>query len=62
MGCYHTCELPVMFGIDLLGRADDPQSVRMGQKMRRIWGDFARSGDPGWEPYSVNGKTEILDL
>ena len=54
MGCYHTCELPVMFGIDLLGRADDPQSVRMGQKMRRIWGDFARSGDPGWEPYSVN--------
>lgn len=58
MGCYHTCELPVLFGIDLLGKADDPESVRMGQKMRRIWGTFARDGDPGWRPYS-EGKLQF---
>ena len=52
MGCFHTCELPVLFGKNsaIIGNADDPESERIGTEMRKIWGQFAKEGRVDWKP------------
>ncbi|MCR5137518.1 MAG: carboxylesterase family protein [Oscillospiraceae bacterium] len=52
MGCFHTCELPVLFGKNsaIIGNADDPESERIGTEMRKIWGRFAKDGQVYWKP------------
>ena len=48
MGCFHASELPVLFALnDIFGKADDPESIIVGDKMRRIWGSFAKTGCAG---------------
>lgn len=52
MGCFHASELPVLFAFnDIFGKADDPESIIVGDKMRRIWGSFAKTGRAEWEEY-----------
>ena len=52
MGCFHTCELPVLFGMNsaIIGNADDPESERIGTEMRKLWGQFAKEGRVHWHP------------
>ena len=56
MGCHHCAELPVLFGLnDLFDGADDPKSDKVGNTLRRKWKNFAKHGNPGWEPYGKRG-------
>ena len=49
-GCYHACELPVLFSqSSKMGNVDDATSEQVGKEMREIWSRFAYEGDPGWE-------------
>lgn len=57
MGCFHASELPVLFGLnEIFGKADDPESVRVGDTMRSIWGGFAKTGLAEWEEYRENAS------
>lgn len=54
-GCFHACELPVLFGkSNSRVIIDDPVSRRVGEKMRELWGEFAHSGKLPWEQYKDN--------
>ena len=54
MGCFHASELPVLFGLNMLGI--DGEKDDTGAEMRRIWGEFAKNTNPGWEI----GSTSII--
>ena len=54
MGCFHASELPVLFGLNMLGIDGTEDGV--GVTMRRIWGEFAKNTNPSWE----NGSTRII--
>ena len=47
MGCFHASELPVLFGVKMLGYDGEKDSV--GTTLRSVWSRFAREGTPGWE-------------
>ena len=48
-GCFHASELPVLFGYDLgITPVDDPETEKIGDLMRSIWGEFARTGKCAW--------------
>ncbi len=47
MGCFHASELPVLFGVKMLGYDGEKDSV--GTTLRSVWSRFAREGNPGWE-------------
>ncbi len=47
MGCFHSSELPVLFGVNMLGI--DGTGDETGKTMRSIWARFAKDGDPGWD-------------
>lgn len=47
MGCFHASELPVLFGVNMLGI--DGTGDETGKTMRSIWARFAKDGDPGWD-------------
>ncbi len=54
-GCCHISELPVLFGSNgFMGRVDDEESERVGKVIRKVWADFARSTNPGWEEGTEN--------
>ncbi|MCR5042017.1 MAG: hypothetical protein K6C36_07980, partial [Clostridia bacterium] len=54
LGCFHASELPVIFGLNMLGI--DGEKDDTGAEMRKIWGEFAKNINPGWE----NGSTRII--
>ena len=61
LGCCHACELSVMLGTYLtLDGVHDPDAEPVGNRLRKIWGDFAYSGNPGWEEYGVAGEKYII--
>ena len=47
MGCFHASELPVLFGLNMLGI--DGTGDKTGKTMRGIWARFAKEGVPGWD-------------
>ena len=55
-GCFHASELPVMFdrSNDFV-KVEDPVSRRVGEKIRELWGEFARTGKAPWPMYKDNG-------
>ena len=57
MGCFHACEIPVLFGI--MNDADEG-SEATGVFMRKIWGTFAHTSDPGFEPYLPDHSIHVI--
>lgn len=54
-GCFHASDLPVMFGkSNSYVNTDDPVSRRVGEKIRELWGEFARTGLAPWPVYKEN--------
>ena len=62
LGAAHTAEVPFIFGTLDAARAlvqDSPDQLQVRDRMGAIWGQFARSGQPGggdsgvqgWQPY-----------
>ena len=53
LGPCHASEISVLFGYRrTLDGAPIPEEDPTGAAMRRAWGAFAASGDPGWERYT----------
>lgn len=66
--CDHCDDTIFMFGVPFLsGRfhqgdikfTDDELSL--SRRMMKSWADFAKHGDPGWEPYNENKNVKIFD-
>ena len=67
--CRHADEVPVLFGSrtepdrQASSPSDgslEPDADALGMTMRRIWGDFARNGRPGWRSYKDSGEIHIF--
>ncbi|HTR86056.1 MAG TPA: carboxylesterase/lipase family protein [Reyranella sp.] len=58
----HTLEIPFVF--DTVGTAaitgDDPGRFKLAERMSRCWIDFARTGNPGWAPYSTTERATMV--
>lgn len=51
-GCFHASDLPLMMGkSNDYVIIDDPVSRRVGEKIRELWGEFARNGKASWAPF-----------
>lgn len=59
-GAFHAIDLPFSFGtldrcgwLEFLGAAgrDDRGAHRLAERHMRAWGDYARTGEPGWGPF-----------
>jgi para-nitrobenzyl esterase len=68
LGACHGEDVPLVFGTyrelgEFLFGSPPPESVlALGNLMRTEWTEFARSGDPGWSPYSIGRRlTRIYD-
>ena len=61
LGCSHASELHVMLAAEktIDGVPIDPDDP-IGLKIRRIWGQFAYTGNPGWSEYSDGNNTFII--
>ncbi len=59
MGCYHGCELAVLFG-SYTKKVTDEDSLRVRGVMRSIWGKFAKDGNPGWTEYRNSGEIFLI--
>ena len=61
LGCCHACEIPVLFGsYQTLDGVIDQDAVPVGDRMRKIWSDFAYTGNPGWEEYGAGAEKYII--
>ena len=40
----------------LYGSPPSESTVALGNLLRAEWTEFARSGDPGWSPYSIGRR------
>lgn len=63
-GAPHGCDVPLLFGTT--GAAPDDPAGRLrqevGERVRRAWTRFARTGDPGWAPYDRAARlTRVFD-
>lgn len=56
-GALHTAELPLVQRL-----VKYPESEPLSRKLGGIWAEFARSGDPGWEPYRSDQTTMLFNL
>lgn len=56
-GAFHTAELPLVQRL-----VKYPESEPLSQKLGGVWAEFARTGDPGWEPYGSGGTTMLFNL
>ena len=68
--CRHADDVPVLFGSRTepdrqasspSERTLDPDADVLGITMRRVWGEFARRGEPGWEPYKDSHGIHIFE-
>ncbi|MBM7816599.1 para-nitrobenzyl esterase [Brevibacterium paucivorans] len=63
MGSPHVADLPPLFGSfrsfhgKLLYPNPSDADHALGQRMREAWVQFARTGDPGWEPWTREQPT-----
>ncbi len=69
LGAPHSADHPLIFG-NFAGGVADRMYVQpvatgteaLGKQMRRTWAGFARTGDPGWDPFSADGlQTMVYD-
>lgn len=67
-GACHALDVPLVFGTSselgelLLGNPPPASAVALGNLMRAEWVEFARTGDPGWSPYSIGRRlTRVYD-
>ncbi|MFE7119513.1 carboxylesterase/lipase family protein [Streptomyces sp. NPDC057654] len=67
LGAAHTVELPFVFGLDpaplrgeraLLGPDGPPAGL--ADRMHGAWVRFARTGDPGWDPYDTDRRATMV--
>ncbi|MEV0281859.1 carboxylesterase family protein [Streptomyces sp. NPDC050610] len=67
LGAAHTVELPFVFGLDpaplrgeraLLGPAGPPAGL--AARTHAAWVRFARTGDPGWDPYDAERRATMV--
>ncbi len=62
---YHTSEIPFVFSNiekadTTIGGGDDAAALE--KRMSQAWINYARTGNPGWEPYTIDGgATKIFD-
>jgi para-nitrobenzyl esterase len=68
LGACHGLDVPLVFGTRaelgefLLGNPPPDSAVQLGNLMRAEWVEFARTGDPGWSPYSIGRRlTRVYD-
>ncbi len=69
LGAPHSADHPLVFGNFAGGIADRyyvrpvaAETERLGRRMRRAWADFARTGDPGWAPFTGEDlRTMVFD-
>src|ERR1700677_660467 len=68
LGACHALDVPLVFGTCeelgafLLGDPPPDSAVQLGNLMRAEWVEFARTGDPGWSPYSIGRRlTRVYD-
>jgi len=68
LGACHALDVPLVFGTCaelggfLLGNPPPDSAVQLGNLMRAEWVEFARTGDPGWSPYSIGRRlTRVYD-
>lgn len=59
IGCYHSCEVPVLFG-SRTRNVNDPETKKISSIMRSVWGRFAREGAPGWSEYKEDGEVFVI--
>jgi para-nitrobenzyl esterase len=65
LGATHGVEIPLIFGTyatdptahSLVG--DGPNVATVSRAMMRAWGDFIRTGDPGWRPLGSGGGDQL---
>jgi para-nitrobenzyl esterase len=65
LGACHGIDLPFVFGnFDLPGGdafvGKGPDVAALAERMMDAWLAFARSGDPGWEPYDARRRATML--
>lgn len=58
LGAFHASEIPVLFGWDApeVFEGIEEKAAETGKQMRKIWGEFARTGKCSWEPYRKRQK------
>jgi para-nitrobenzyl esterase len=62
LGACHGADVPLVFGTYremgefLYGSPPSESTVALGNLLRAEWTEFARSGDPGWSPYSIGRR------
>jgi para-nitrobenzyl esterase len=68
LGACHGQDVPLVFGTYrelgefLFGSPPSESALALGNLMRAEWTEFARTGDPGWSPYSIGRRlTRIYD-
>ena len=55
---WHCAEMPFVFhNVDKVAYANIPEADRLEKEVASAWVNFARTGNPGWEPF-VPGKSE----
>jgi para-nitrobenzyl esterase len=68
LGACHSLDVALVFGTNrelgqfLLGDPPAASAVELGNLMREEWTAFAKTGDPGWPPYSPGRRlTRVYD-
>ncbi|MFY1677565.1 MULTISPECIES: carboxylesterase/lipase family protein [unclassified Streptomyces] len=70
LGSPHALDVPLLFGtfhadlgvLFFAGRDPSPAITELSTLMRRAWGSFAATGDPGWPAYDTERRTvRVLD-
>ncbi|MCR4611487.1 MAG: carboxylesterase family protein [Lachnospiraceae bacterium] len=61
LGSFHGSEVFIMFGAkETFDGLKIEKDDEIGALMRRIWGKFATTGNPGWEEYSPGANTFVI--
>ncbi|MFC4910031.1 carboxylesterase/lipase family protein [Actinomadura gamaensis] len=69
LGAPHCADIPLLFdvfdaglGVELFEGNPSCTARKLGARMRRAWGEFARGGDPGWLPFDRDRRlTRVFD-
>jgi para-nitrobenzyl esterase len=67
LGATHAVELPFVFDLAHLPRLHGPAALlgpdeppaRLAARMHETWVRFARTGDPGWDPYDIERRATM---
>ena len=60
-GCFHASDVPVMLDKSApYCKVEDPVSRRVGEKIRELWGEFAKTGKAPWAMYKDDGYIQPI--